>query len=101
VRELIMAVWQPALRAAEQERALLLDAAAAEGHTEALAPYDWRYFAEKVRAARFDLDEAEVKPYFPVDRVVEAAFATANRLFGVTFTPVAGPAGLSPRGAGL
>jgi peptidyl-dipeptidase Dcp len=90
VRELIMAVWQPALRAAEQERAMLLDAAAAEGHTEALAPYDWRYFAEKVRAARFDLDEAEVKPYFPVDRVVEAAFATANRLFGVTFTPVVG-----------
>ena len=90
VRELIMAVWHPALRAAEQELEMLLDAAAAEGHTEPLAPHDWRYFAEKVRAARFDLDEAELKPYFPVDRVVEAAFATANRLFGVTFTPVHG-----------
>jgi peptidyl-dipeptidase Dcp len=96
VRDLIMAVWRPALRAAEQERALLHDAAVAEGHTDPLAPYDWRYFAEKVRAARFDLDEAEVKPYFPVERVVEAAFATASRLFGVTFTPVHGLAVYHP-----
>ncbi|MCK6521237.1 M3 family metallopeptidase [Myxococcota bacterium] len=90
VRALIHAVWEPALRAVEQERALLVEAARAEGQTEPLAPHDWRYFAEKVRAARFDLDEAEVKPYFPVNRVVEAAFATARRLFGVTFTPVHG-----------
>lgn len=90
VRGLILDVWRPALAAAERERALLVEAAAAEGQTAPLAPYDWRYYAEKVRAARFELDEAEVKPYFPVERVVEAAFATASRLFGVTFTPAQG-----------
>ena len=60
---------------------------AAEGGNFRLAPWDWRYYAEKLRKARFDLDESEIKPYLPLDSIIEAAFYTANRLFGLTFTP--------------
>jgi peptidyl-dipeptidase Dcp len=62
-----------------------------EGGNFALAPHDWRYYAEKLRKTRFDLDEAEIKPYFQLDRMIEAAFETARRLFGLTFSPVAVP----------
>src|SRR6185369_12150637 len=50
--------------------------------------HDWRFYAEKLRKARYDLDEAEIKPYFQLDKMVEAAFATAHRLFGLNFKPV-------------
>ncbi len=61
---------------------------AGEGGNFALAPWDWRYYAEKLRKAKYDLDEAEIKPYFQLDKMVEAAFEAARRLFGLTFTPV-------------
>ena len=51
----------------------------------ALAPWDWRYYAEKLRKVRCDIDETAIKPYFQLDRIIEAAFYTANRLFGLTF----------------
>ena len=73
---------------------------AAEGGNFALAPHDWRYYAEKRRKAEFDLDEAEIKPYFQLDKMIEAAFETARRLFGLTFTPV-DRAALSPGRARL
>ena len=57
---------------------------AAEGGNFALAPWDWRYYAEQRRKAEFDLDEAEIKPYFQLDKMIEAAFETARRLFGLT-----------------
>ena len=57
----------------------------AEGRNFALAPWDWRYYAEKLRKVRCDIDEATIKPYFQLDRIIEAAFYTANRLFGLTF----------------
>jgi peptidyl-dipeptidase Dcp len=50
-------------------------------------PWDWRFYAEKVRQVRFDLDEAAIKPYFPLERMVAAAFDCAARLFGVSFVP--------------
>ena len=56
-----------------------------EGGNFALAPWDWRYYAEKLRKLRCDIDEAAVKPYFQLDHIIEAAFYTANRLFGLTF----------------
>jgi peptidyl-dipeptidase Dcp len=56
-----------------------------EGGGFTLAAWDWRYYAEKLRVARFDFDEGEVKPYLPLDRIVEAAFDTATRLFGLHF----------------
>jgi peptidyl-dipeptidase Dcp len=55
-----------------------------EGGNFALAPWDWRYFAEKLRKARYDLDESEIKPYLPLESIIEAAFYTANRLFGLS-----------------
>ncbi|MBT5572573.1 MAG: peptidase M3, partial [Alphaproteobacteria bacterium] len=50
----------------------------------AVAPWDWRYYSEKVRAARYDLNEAEIKPYLQLEKMIEAAFATAENLFGIT-----------------
>ncbi len=52
-----------------------------------MEPWDWRYLQEKRRLAEFDLDEGEIKPYFGLERMIEAAFYTATRLFGIGFTP--------------
>jgi peptidyl-dipeptidase Dcp len=60
--------------------------AAGEGGNFQIAPWDWRYYAEKRRKAQFDLSEAEIKPYLPLDKMIEAAFFTANRLFGLSFS---------------
>jgi peptidyl-dipeptidase Dcp len=83
---LLLQVWEPAKAKARDERAALEVVARAEGLNEAIEPWDWRYYAEKVRQSRYDLDEAEIKPYFVLDNMVEAAFETAGRLFGLTFT---------------
>jgi peptidyl-dipeptidase Dcp len=64
---------------------MLEQVARTEGANLEIEPWDWRYYAEKVRRAELDIDEAEVKPYFPLERMIEAAFHTASRLFGVTF----------------
>jgi peptidyl-dipeptidase Dcp len=87
VTSLLDAVWGPARRRVTEERDALQEMAVAEGGNFRLAPWDWRYYAEKLRKARFDLDESEIKPYLPLDSIIEAAFYTANRLFGLTFTP--------------
>ena len=89
VATLLNEVWGPAkLRAADERSALqaLADAEnAGRGVTVAIEPWDWRYYAEKVRQARYDLDDAQVKPYFSLERMVEAAFDCAQRLFGISF----------------
>ena len=87
VNELLMQVWEPARAKAEKERQALQAMVLSRGETLQIEAWDWRYYAEKVRQARFDLDEAEVKPYFPLDRMVEAAFDCAQRLFGLRFVP--------------
>lgn len=51
-----------------------------------IEPWDWRYYAEKVRQSCYNLDESEIKPYFPLDRMVEAIFDCAYELFGLRFT---------------
>ncbi|HEV7996267.1 MAG TPA: M3 family metallopeptidase [Stellaceae bacterium] len=86
VERLLLQVWEPAKKKARAERAALEEIARAEGLNESIEPWDWRYYAEQVRRARYDLDEAEVKPYFALDNMVEAAFDTAERLFGLSFT---------------
>ncbi len=86
VERLLLEVWDPAKKKASAERAALEGMARAEGLNEPLEPWDWRYYAEKVRRAQYDLDEAEVKPYFVLDNMVAAAFDTAGHLFGLTFT---------------
>ncbi len=87
-RKLLEEVWSRARLKAQAERDALQKMIAEEGGNFALAPHDWRYYAEKRRKAEFDLDEAELKPYFQLDKMIEAAFETARRLFGLTFTPV-------------
>ncbi len=87
-RKLLDEVWGRARAKAKAERDALQKLVAEEGGNFALAPWDWRYYAEKLRKARYDLDEAEIKPYFQLDKMVAAAFETATRLFGLTFTAV-------------
>ena len=82
---LLHQVWEPAKHKAAVERADLTAAALADGLNEPLAPWDWRYYAEKVRQQKYALDEAAVKPYFVLDNIVAAAFDTAGRLFGLRF----------------
>ena len=93
VASLLDEVWPRALRAMERERALLHDAmrrAGADAQGTPLQPWDWRYWAERVRREHFAVDDAEVRPYFPLERVVDAAFDCAGRLFGLRFEPSAG-----------
>ena len=87
VRNLLDTVWTRARRQALTDRDALQALAQEEGGDFALAPWDWRYYAEKLRKRRCDVDEAAIKPYLNLNRMIEAAFYTAGRLFGVTFTP--------------
>ena len=89
VRELLDRVWSPAVAAARREAADLNDLARQDGINDGLKPWDWRHYAEKLRLARFALDENEVKPYFPLDSIIAAAFDVAGRLFKITFHEVA------------
>jgi len=83
VRKLLMEVWTPAKTRAAEERAELQGAVRAEGGNFEVGGADWRYYSEKVRKAKYDVDEAEVKPYLQLDNVIAAAFDVAQRLFGV------------------
>jgi len=83
---LLDAVWTPAREQALREQAALQRLVAEDGQNFTLAPWDWRFYAERLRKAEFDLDEAEVKPYLQLEKIIEAAFHTAGRLFGITFT---------------
>ncbi|MFO1316272.1 MAG: M3 family metallopeptidase [Burkholderiales bacterium] len=96
VEALLMRVWAPACAKAAAERDALAAAARDRGHDGEIAPWDWRYYAEKVRASRYRLDEAEVKPYFALDRMEAAAFDCARRLFGIEFVRRADLAGWHP-----
>ena len=82
VNELLGRVWNKARDRAEEERREL--EALAGGPVDAAS---WRYWSDKVRKARFDIDEGAIKPYLQLDRIIAAAFDTATRLFGVTFHP--------------
>jgi len=86
VESLLQQVWGPANAKAHEELVKLEKVARGEGLNDPIEPWDWRYYAEKVRQAEYDLDEAEVKPYFVLDNMVQAAFDTARRLFDITFT---------------
>jgi peptidyl-dipeptidase Dcp len=81
-------VWKPARARAAQERDDLQRLAQERGENIAIEPWDWRFYAEQVRKARHDLDEAAIKPYFQLDRIIEAAFETAQRLFGLSFDEI-------------
>ncbi|OAN84998.1 peptidase M3 [Jannaschia sp. EhC01] len=88
VRELLMAVWEPAKAQAEADSEKLAAMMAEEGVNGPLEPWDWRYYSEKRRKAEHDLDEAALKPYLSLDAMIAAAFDCANRLFGLEFEPL-------------
>lgn len=81
--DLMMKVFRPALVRAGEEQRDLTAIAAKDGVTK-IEPWDWRYYAEKVRKERFSLDEAALKQYLPLDGMVAALFETTQRLYGIT-----------------
>jgi peptidyl-dipeptidase Dcp len=85
VLKLLNDVWTPARARAQAERDDLQAQAQSQGDNIAIEPWDWRYYADQVRMARHNLDEATIKPYFQLDRIIDAAFETAHRLFGLSF----------------
>lgn len=92
--QLMEAVWPPAVTRAKEEIADMQALAASEGAKITIEPWDYRFYAEKVRKAKYDLDSEEVKPYLQLDKLREAMFYVAGELFGFGFAPV--PEGTIP-----
>ena len=87
-RALMLQAWVPAKATLEREAALLNASRVAHDQSEPLEPWDWRFYEEKVRQSHFELDDAVVKPYFELDRMIAAMFGVAGRLFGLSFKEV-------------
>ena len=85
--QLMEAVWPRAVARVREEVADMQAIADAEGARIRITPWDYRFYAEKVRLAKYDLDESEITPYLQLDRLREGMFFTANKLFGLSFTP--------------
>ncbi len=88
VRKLLMDVWEPAKAAANADAEILARMMHEDGVNGELEAWDWRFYSDKRRAIEHDLDEAEIKPYLQLDRMIEAAFDCATRLFGLEFSPL-------------
>ena len=87
---LMMKVWPKAVARVRQEVADMQAIADAEGHGVTIEPWDYRYYAEKVRKAKYDLDFNEVKPYMQLEKLVEGMMWAAGQLFGLQFKPISG-----------
>ena len=96
VRDLLMRVWEPARERAEADAAALADLAREAGQNADILASDWRYYAQKRRLRDLDVDESALKPYFALDRMIEATFDVAGRLFGLSFKEVSGVAAWHP-----
>ncbi|MCT4492159.1 M3 family metallopeptidase [Bosea minatitlanensis] len=96
VRDLLELVWKPAKARAAREAADLAALAQDEGENGPIRPWDWRHYAEKVRQKTYALDEAVLKPYLQLDRVRQAAFDVAGKLFGLSFAERPELAGYHP-----
>ena len=84
--ELLMKIWTPAVKRANEEVAEMTEYAKAEGNDITIKPWDYYYYAEKVRAKKYNLDENEVSAYFALDNVRKGIFTLAEKLYGVKFT---------------
>ena len=84
----LTSVWAPSLEAARREAAALQELLEDDMPGEKLQPWDWWYYAEKLRKAKYALDEEEIKPYFELDNVRKGAFGVATKLFGLQFEPL-------------
>ena len=85
VYELLNKLWTPALEKAKTEEADIKKLMAADGIKDNVQPYDWRYYTEKIRKQRYDLDEQEVKPYFSLDNVRNGIFTVTKNLYGLQY----------------
>jgi peptidyl-dipeptidase Dcp len=86
--ELMEAVWKPAVARVHEEVADMQALADKEGAQIKIEPWDYRYYMEKVRKAKFDLDQNEIKPYLQLEKLREGIFWVAGELFNFNFTPV-------------
>ncbi|MBT0587573.1 M3 family metallopeptidase [Alteromonas sp. SM 2104] len=83
--DLLLKVWEPAVAKAEQEQQWIEELMQADGVEYELMPWDWRFYAEKVRKQRFSLDQSEITQYFDLENMIDAQFYVAEQLFGLTF----------------
>lgn len=88
VYDLLNQLWTPALAKAKQEKVEMQAIVAADGKDFNIEPWDWRYYEEKLRQQKFNLDEQEVKPYFALDKVQAGVFMVVKNLFGLTFEEI-------------
>ena len=88
--DMLMQVWGPSLAAAKREAAELQKLLDQDMPGEKLQPWDWWYYAEKLRKQKYDVDEEQLKPYFELSNVRRGAFQLANRLYGITIEPIQG-----------
>lgn len=86
VLDLLNQLWTPALKRAKAEVAQLQAIIDKEGGNFKLQPWDWSYYAEKLRKEQYDLDDEQLKPYFPLENVKQGIFTVCNNLYGITFT---------------
>ncbi len=88
VMNLLNQLWTPALNSAKNELNDLQNMVASEGKNFQIAPWDWRYYTERIRKEKYDIDEQEVKQYFPAMAVQEGIFLLCKKLYGLTFTEI-------------
>jgi len=88
VYDLLQKLWKPALAMAKKEAKALQELIDKEGGTFKLKPWDWWYYAEKLKKAKYDVDENLTRPYFKLENVRDGAFYVANKLFGLKFIPM-------------
>ncbi|MDR1344735.1 MAG: M3 family metallopeptidase [Tannerellaceae bacterium] len=88
VYALLDELWTPSIKVANRELSDIQNEIQKEGNTFAAEAWDWRYYFEKAKKAKFDLDESQVRPYLKLENVREGAFYVANKLYGITFTPI-------------
>jgi peptidyl-dipeptidase Dcp len=88
VYALLNQLWTPALKVAGEELKEMQKIADKDAAKFKIEPSDWWYYAEKLRKEKYNLDDNELRPYFKLDNVREGAFSVANKLYGITFTPI-------------
>lgn len=90
VNKLLNDLWKPALDIAKTESSDIQKMMTKDGIKDAVQPYDWRYYTEKIRKERFDLDEEELKPYFSLENVRNGIFQVNKNLYGIQFKELSG-----------
>lgn len=83
VFEFLLKIWEPALKKAKKEAGELTVLAAKEGNTSKLEPWDWSYYAEKLKKEKYNFDEEQLRPYFKLENVIKGLFTVVNKLYGL------------------